>query len=202
VRARALRYRSAVAPNWFIALPVSSGPWQERLVAPAGVRLFGPNDLHLTVAFLGAVPRARAEAAFALARSFQLQALEVTLGEVEALGGRRRPSAFSALLARGRAEVERAIGEARAAMWSAAGARTDDRPPLAHVTLARPQRRASNAGVQAARRWAKALRLGEPVCRLDRIALYTWNEDRTQALFQITEALPLTEAERPANQHH
>jgi RNA 2',3'-cyclic 3'-phosphodiesterase len=124
------------------------------------------------------------------------------LGEVEALGGRRRPSAFSALLARGRAEVERAMGEARDPMWQAAGARSDDRPALAHVTLARPQRRASDAHVKAARRWAKALDLGEPVCRLDRIALYTWSDDREQALFQILDSLPLTEAGRPAMPHH
>jgi 2'-5' RNA ligase len=49
-------------PNWFIALPVSPLGWFERLVPPppAGFRAFHPDDLHLTIAFLGAVDDATA----------------------------------------------------------------------------------------------------------------------------------------------
>ena len=181
-------------PNWFIALPVPSGAWFEALTPPPGVRLFGPHDLHVTVAFLGAVDDASARAAFELARDFPLAARTVQLGPVEALGSKRRPSAFSALLVQGRAEVEQAIGAARGPLLQRAGAREDTRPPLAHVTLARPERRASDLQRKAALRWARGLDLAAPRCELTRVALYTWNEDRRAALFQIAGELPLRAA--------
>jgi 2'-5' RNA ligase len=180
--------------NWFVALPVEVGPWFEQLVPPPAVRLFGPGDLHITVAFLGPVSEERALAAFELAREFALPASVVRLGPIELLGNARRPSAFSALLTEGRAEVERAMTEARPALWECAGARTDSRPALAHVTVARPQRKATPDQLKQAARWARALDLGAPVCRLDRIALYTWSEDRTLSLFRIYRELPLAAA--------
>jgi len=180
--------------NWFIGLPVPAGPWFDALVPPPGVRLFGPDDLHVTVAFLGAVDETHARAAFELAVEFPLPALEVQLGPIEALGSRRRPSAFSALLSEQRGTVERALGAARGAMWARAGAREDTRPPLAHVTLARPERRASDVQRKAALAWAKGLDLGSPRCELTRIALYTWSLDRKQALFRVVSELPLRAA--------
>ena len=180
--------------NWFIALPVAAGEWFHALTAPPGVRLFGAEDLHLTVAFLGPVDEAHAHAAFALAAGFPLQARRVQLGSVEALGNRRRPSAFSALLTEGRVQVEQALGAARDAMWEAAGARPDARPPLAHLTFARPSRRASDHERAQALTWAKQLDLGAPQCQLTRIALYTWSHDRATALFRIVRELPLPAA--------
>ena len=103
-----------MAANWFIALPVPSGAWLEALTPPPAVRLFTRHDLHLTVAFLGAVSEARALAAFACAAELPLAPLEISLAQVVPLGARRRPSAFSALLDRGRVEVERAVGAVRA----------------------------------------------------------------------------------------
>lgn len=180
--------------NWFIALPVTPGPWFESLQPPDGVRLFGPSDLHLTVAFLGPVTEARARLAFEHAQSFPLRALAARLGEVESLGSKRRPSAFSALLRDGRAQVEEALGAAREQMWNAAEARHDTRPPLAHITLARPMRKASSSQVNRGAQWASELDLGAPVVQLGEIALYTWSEDRAATLFRRVESLPLRAA--------
>jgi 2'-5' RNA ligase len=183
-----------MSANWFIALPVPAGPWFEALQPPDGVRLFGASDLHLTVAFLGAASEAQAQAAFEHAPSFPLPALQVRLGPVECLGSKRRPSAFSALLLDGRAEVEAAMGAVRKQMWDAAQARHDERPPLAHVTLARPSRRATTEDVKQAAHWAKTLDLGAPSVCIDSIALYTWSEDRKHTLFRTVSILPLTAA--------
>lgn len=180
--------------NWFIGLPVPAGPWFHALQPPEGVRQFGPSDLHVTVAFLGAVQEAQALAAFAYAPDFPLPASEVQLGPVECLGSKRRPSAFSALLLTGRAEVEAALSSVREQMWEAAQARRDTRPPLAHVTFARPSRRAARDDYQRALRWAKGLQLGAPSVRLERIALYTWSEDRQTSLFRVVRELPLRAA--------
>ncbi|HET8933009.1 MAG TPA: hypothetical protein VFN67_06210 [Polyangiales bacterium] len=183
-----------MSANWFIALPVSAGPWFDALQPPDGVRLFGASDLHLTVAFLGAVSEAQAHAAFEHAQRFPLRSLRVRLGPVECLGSKRRPSAFSALLLDGRAEVEAAMGATRTQMWDAAGARHDARQPLAHVTLARPSRRATTDDVDRAARWANALDLGAPSTELVSIALYTWSEDRKLTLFRTVATLPLAAA--------
>lgn len=187
-----------MSANWFIALPVAAGPWFDALQPPAGVRLFGAEDLHLTVAFLGAVTERQARSAFEHAEQFPLATLGVQLGPVECLGSKRRPSAFSALLLAGRGEVEAALGETRQRMWDAAQARHDLRPPLAHVTLARPCRRATQAEVEQAARWARGLDLGGPTVQLDQIALYTWSEDRKLALFRRVATLPLSAASHDA----
>lgn len=180
--------------NWFIALPIAAGTWHRTLTPQDGVRLFGANDLHVTVAFLGAATEQQALAAFEHAPAFQLPALEVSLANVVALGSARRPSAFAALLGEGREPVEHAMGEVRERMWLAAGARVDTRPALAHVTFARPQRRANHAQAKAAQRWALALDLGAPRCVIDRIALYTWSAERKEQLFQIVREHALTHA--------
>jgi 2'-5' RNA ligase len=180
--------------NWFIALPVAPGPWFDVLQPPDGVRKFGPSDLHMTVAFLGAVAEHCAQRAFEHARAFPLRPLDVSLGPVAGLGSQRRPAAFSALLIEGRAEVESALAATREQMWNAADARHDTRPPLAHVTLARPARRASSHEVQRAASWASALDLGAPSVHIDQIALYTWSEDRKTALFRRVASLPLSAA--------
>lgn len=173
--------------NWFVALSVAPGDFLAQLSPPPCVRLFGPHDLHITVAFLGTVGEERARAAFAEAKALTLGALETELGEVVPLGSKRRPSAFSALPISGRRELEHAMASVRAAMWQTAGARSDDRPALAHVTIARPTRKASHEQVHDAAAWAKQLDLGRPRVRIERVALYTWAEDRAQSLFRVVD---------------
>jgi 2'-5' RNA ligase len=149
------------------------------------VRLFGPDDLHITLAFLGRVGEAKARAAFEHVASLSLAPLETELGAVLALGAKRRPSAFSALPQHGRASIEASMTALRDVLCDAAGAAPETRPALAHVTFARPTRKASLAQVHAAAAWAVALDLGAPRVRIDSVALYTWSQDRRHRLFEI-----------------
>ena len=65
-------------PNWFVGLPIDPGDWLEAMPAPpASVRVFGPGDLHATVAFLGGVDADAARRAFALADRWPTGPLEV-----------------------------------------------------------------------------------------------------------------------------
>jgi 2'-5' RNA ligase len=162
-----------------------AGEFLSALAPPPQVRLFAPEDLHITLAFLGPVGEERARASFAHVPALPLAPLESTLGPVVALGGRRRPSAFSALPTRRRAEIEAAMSAVRDVLCDAAGARRETRPALAHITLARPARRASAAEVAAARAWATQLELGAPVIRIESAALYTWSLDRARTLFRV-----------------
>ena len=182
-------------PNWFVAFPVPAGPWLERALAeaPPGLRLFHGDDLHVTLAFLGLVPEAEARAAWAVAASAaaSMPAVDATLGPGVAMGSLHRGSALSALIAEGNEPLASAIGAARTAILTAASARPDERPPKPHVTLARPTKRATLAERSAALAWAQTLDLGAPRVRIDRLALYTWSEDRAQRLFRIAAQAPL-----------
>lgn len=178
--------------NWFIGLPVTAAGWFERVgEPPLGVRLFHPEDLHLTVAFFGAVEAELARAAFAQVLPFPLRPLVVSLGKLVPLGNRRRPSALSAVLEQGEREVAEAIGAVRDRACEVAGVARDPRPPLPHLTLARPARQASDSERQAAITWARALDLGAPRVPLREVALYTWAQPRGPRMFAIDTARPL-----------
>jgi 2'-5' RNA ligase len=162
--------------NWFFGLPVDGSLLARLPPPPSGLRLVHPDDLHLTLAFLGPCPEARAERALEeLDRrwpSVGCAAFEVRLGAVVPLGAARRYSALSALLEQGREQAERLIAALRDGLCQAAGARTDARPPKAHLTLARPERDAPSAARQAGLEWARTLDLTAAPVRIDRIALY------------------------------
>lgn len=178
--------------NWFVALPVPAAGWFERVgEAPRGVRLFHPEDLHLTVAFLGAVSDEAARRGFDEARAFPLAAREITLGSVVPMGNKRRPSALSARLVEGEREVARAITEVRDGICDAAGAKRELRPALPHLTIARPLRSATYAERSSALLWAMSLALGAPRVSLACVALYTWSAQRSDRLFAIVDRVPL-----------
>ena len=176
-------------PNWFLAFPVAGNFVRELPKLPANFRLFHPDDVHLTLAFLGGCGEAGAERALQ-ALDEQLQgpmrtSLDVSLGPVVPMGSSGAYSALSALLEQGRQETEARITALRDALTGAASGRHEKRKAKAHVTLARPQRRASPAQREAGLSWAASLNLRAITARLDRIALYTWGEARQQQLFRI-----------------
>jgi 2'-5' RNA ligase len=177
--------------NWFVGLPVSPSGWFEAVGPPPPfVRLFAPTDVHVTVAFLGRVTEEAARAAWA-ATAWDDGPVDVTFGNVVPMGSPRHWSALSVLLASGREGVEAGIGRHRGAPYAAAGAEPDDRPPLAHVTIGRLKRNADRSARARARAWAESIVLPNRMVRLDRIALYTWSDDRAETLFRIVEAAPV-----------
>jgi 2'-5' RNA ligase len=179
-------------PNWFVALPVPADGWYALLPAPPPqLRLLHPDDLHLTVAFLGAVEEAKARAAFELANELALGPTEVALGSVEPMGNKRRPSALSVTLRSGREAVARAIEGVRDAMCMRAGAKADARPALPHITIARPMRNASPDQRRAAVAWARAVELGDARVTLRRVALFTWSAERRDRKFEERASIAL-----------
>lgn len=185
-----------MTPNCFVGLPVDPTGWYERRVSrpPPRTRRFPAADLHLTVAFFGPVPLERAVQAWrqVVAEAELGGPLEVRLGVVAPMGNPRRPSALSVLLADGRDEVIALLRRLRDPLLDAAGARPETRPPLPHVTIARPQRLASDEDRRRAIAWARSVDLQEVTLRLDRIALYTWAEDRRERLFRVVMERPLS----------
>jgi 2'-5' RNA ligase len=177
-------------PNWFLAFPLDGTFLLELPAPPAAFRRYHPEDVHLTLAFLGGCGEAAAERALAaLDEKLALApapVIEATLGAVVPMGGSRRHySALSALLAHGREAAIETTLALRDAITEAAIGRREARPPKPHVTLARPKRRASPADREAGLAWAEALELGAIAVRLERIALYSWHERRAERLFRI-----------------
>src|SRR6187551_197499 len=105
-------------PNWFFAFPIDGAFVLELPALPSNFRRFHPDDVHLTLAFLGGCGELAAERALAaldqrLASEPQPQ-IAVSLGEVVAMGGSRRTySALSALLDRGRTEATACVAALR-----------------------------------------------------------------------------------------
>jgi len=175
-----------VSANWFIALAAPSDAWFSSIAAPpSGVRMFVASDLHITVAFLGPVGQLRAEAAFAIAPRWPTGPFDITLGAVEPMGNPRRPGALSVRVVEGAEALSRTIADVRELMWERAGARRDDRPPLPHVTIARPRRSAGGSERAAAIAWARSIQLGAPRITLFELVLYTHAEDRSERLFRL-----------------
>jgi 2'-5' RNA ligase len=180
-------------PNWFLALRIPADGWYEERVGtpPAGFRRFHGADLHLTLAFLGGCSEAQARCAWEQNGCWEEGPVRATFGEVIPMGNPRRYSALSALLLRGREEVERAMGRCRDRWLEAAEARPDRRPPKAHITFARPQRDAGREVRARGLDWAAALDLGGIELVLDRLVLYTWAHDRRDRLFREVAAREL-----------
>ncbi len=177
-------------PNWFLAFPID-GSFVETLPdPPKALRRYHPEDVHMTLAFLGgcgepAALRALAALDARLAAA-PMPILDASLGRVVPLGRSRSGyTTLSALLEQGRDEVTALVEKERDALHEAATGARPKRPAKPHVTLARVRGRASAESREGGLAWASGLEVGAVCARLDRIALYTWSEQRRERLFRI-----------------
>jgi len=178
-------------PNWFFAFPLDGSFVLELPEMPSGFRRFHPDDVHMTLAFLGGCGEENARRALAALderlRRAPLAPLDVTLADVVPMGAKPAYSALSALLDRGRKEAIAYLASTRDVLTEAALGRRETRAPKPHVTLARPPLRANEARRAEGLDWARGIDLRSVARRLDRIALYTWHQNRRERLFRIVE---------------
>lgn len=173
--------------NWFVGLVVDAGAWFEPLVAdaPSCVRVVHPSDLHATVAFLGRSGEAAAVDAWHAIEGESLVAFDVTLGTIVPMGNPRRPSALSVVLTDGRETAVELIARLRPKLIEVAGARADSRQPKPHITVARPARNGSADERQRAVAWAENKPPIAVPIHIERLALYTGNDDRRTRQFRV-----------------
>lgn len=181
-------------PNWFVAAPVPAASWLPGALQdlPPECRGFQPEDVHMTIAFFGAMPPERRPVVLAVLAAIREQPISIALGPLLALPSPRRVSALSFAVAEGDQAARDLIARHRDGLIAAAGARPDDRPPLAHITVARPIRKHGERGRRAALAWARQVAAPKASMVLDRLALYTWAEDRPVRQFQITDTFPFS----------
>lgn len=181
------------APNWFLALPLPPcARWQEAAVsAPPALRRFVPEDLHCTLAFLGPCGEARAEAAWQAVAELRTAAIAVRAGGWRSLGSWRQPSAYGLTVAEGHAQLCALQQRWEPLAREAAGLVPASRPPLPHVTLLRPRRREAVQAIEPMRVWMAQAPLPGGLALLQELALWTWDPERRERLFQITDRRPL-----------
>jgi 2'-5' RNA ligase len=185
-------------PNWFFGFPIDGAFLLDLPPLPRSFRRFHQDDVHMTLAFLGGCGEEAAMGALdALDERLAgapIGVMDVSLGEVVAMGSPRRYTALSALIGDGREEAAACITAYRDVLTETAAGRRDERPAKPHVTVARPRRRATDADRKAGILWAAAVDLHAVTARLDRIALYTWSEERVDRMFRIVTERRLTGA--------
>lgn len=152
---------------------------------PQMLRPFHPDDIHLTVSFFGRMDAARVAPVCAVLQEISFTPFEITFGSVIPLPHRKRFSAVSLELNRGKTQAVELIETWRDPLARAADARLDSRPALPHATIARPHRKANAAQKQAILEWLAILEVPDHPVVIDRIALFTWAQDRRKRQFRI-----------------
>ena len=179
-------------PNWFIGWPVTlPSEWLVSLTPPPRFRVFHPDDLHATIAFLGGVSESAARHAWAALPANLGGPFEATWGDIAAMGPPRRYSALAAELDTPTRALRAQMTALQPKLLGAAGTRPARHSPRPHVTLARPQRRASDAQRARGLEWAAGLTLPVATSPIDQVALYTWSANRKERLFKVVEVRAL-----------
>ena len=148
-------------PSCFAALPVPPLPELTALHAalPPELRRIHPEDQHLTIAYFGRIdPALHAPLLDALAGA-QFEGARVVLDAVLPLPSREHPSALTLTLEPGDGTdaIVALMNDQRAPLAAIAGTPVETRPPLPHVTFARPRgRRMTDARRDAVLAWADA----------------------------------------------
>lgn len=181
-----------IPANWFIGLVVPAEGWFDEMgFPPRGARYFHPEDLHVSVSFLGAVDEEDAMKAWKLAKRLTGGPFSFPLGQIESFGPRQNPSAYAVVPAEPQPALDEFLAVYRNDIAQAAHARPDMRPPRPHITVARPRRRSSVSEKNALARWGETVELPEVTLTLSEVALYTWSEERDQKLFHIVDRFEL-----------
>ncbi len=184
-------------PNWFVAFPVAADTWFAPLVqnCPEACRVFADSDLHLTLAFFGALEQDAVDRVRAFLPSIQAPRLHFRFDHVLLLPPTKRFSAVCLGLGEGREAVAATMAEWRNVLAEVAGIAAETRAPLPHVTIARPMRKYKQQAQTAAAAWAEQLQPPEQRLTLDRLALYTWSDQRPRVQFRIDREVPLSRNE-------
>ncbi|HEX6273649.1 MAG TPA: 2'-5' RNA ligase family protein [Polyangiaceae bacterium] len=177
-------------PNWFFAFPVDGAFLEGLPESPAALRRYHPDDVHMTLAFLGGCGESTALAALGALdvrlREGAFSAFVVSLGPVVPLGRSKGGyTTLSALLELGRAEATRVLTELRDPLHDIGGVAREKRPAKPHVTIGRVRSRASAEQRAEGLAWAQSLDLRNVRATLDRVALYTWAKERGERRFEI-----------------
>ncbi len=186
-------------PNWFIAFRIRPHTWFDAVRTTADIRRELAADLHLTVAFLGAVSEDEASIAFEHAFDCTCEAIQITLGHLILLGSPHK-RVVCASVERERARVSQLMSDVRDSLSKhRVNAPIDMRRPLPHITVARLQPSASQIAEERAVRWATSIDLQYPSIFLQTLALYRSAPKNSDTLFEIVRERALQDGKRESH---
>ncbi len=110
---------------------------------------------------------------------------------MELFGDPDKPSAYGLTLDKGRESAISCIQAHRDHLLKVAGSIPEKYAPRPHITIARPPRSASDALRLAGESWALSVVPPDTQFDLDKLALYTWADDRSVQQFKIVSTLKL-----------
>lgn len=179
--------------NWFIALQPSEGINLNTIVqtTPSGLRVFAPEDQHITLAFLGPCAPDEALAAWVLACQTAPFVQQLKPKALRPMGNPKRPSA-AALTFDESDSLIRWMDDHQTRLLQKANRPPAKHPPLPHLTVARPKRRASESTRNSMIRWCHETEIHMPDVVCLKMALYTWSHNRRERLFRTTNEFSLT----------
>ena len=177
-------------PNWFVGFPIQSdalaGLYKD---APLGLRAYHLADLHVTVAFFGPADEPRVRDAWA-AHVFGVRRTSVVLSFPQLFGQARTATALGLHVESVPRSAHTAFAAAmqsdRDALLASVGRAPDVRDVRPHVTVARLPASLTSFQRRTAIRWAERIDIGDRIL-LDRVALYTWSDDRERRRFKIVD---------------
>ena len=173
-------------PNWFVGIPIPANSWLDGILSglPPNCRGFHPDDLHMTLAFFGNLEAAKTQTIIEAVNQIQTKPFKITLGRLRPLPSEKKFSALSFEVDTGFMQAKSLIATWRDPLIQLAGARPDFREPLPHITIARPLRKAGREDRKNTMAWARNLVPPGNLLPVDRVALYTWSEDRRTRQFK------------------
>jgi 2'-5' RNA ligase len=145
----------------FVAVEVSDElrAWASRVrrtidrakpVAASGLRWVAPDQMHLTLRFIGEVEPVRTSAIReVLAAGLSSSAFDIEVAGLHWLPPAGRPRVLVSEVGRGRERLQALRTDVDAILEQVAGVAPEDRPLLAHVTLARVRDRTASAVASA-----------------------------------------------------
>lgn len=183
---------SHMQANWFIALKAPIDLRLDPLLVniPSKMRIFTSTDRHITLAFLGNCTQSEAYAAWERACQALPHVQELQPEKLALMGPPKKPSAVAITFQNPRRLIHW-MTEHRSEILANAQRPPAKYPPLPHMTIARPNRRARDEERQAMMDWCTHTEVSLPKIGFHNIALYTWSTDRRAHLFQRIEEAPL-----------
>ncbi|NND70728.1 MAG: hypothetical protein HKN43_04035 [Rhodothermales bacterium] len=180
-------------PNWFVGFPVQGDSWCPVSAnhVPGSIRLYHPDDLHITMAFLGSVSQRKALKAWKKVTNLKLEPVTISFNQLKPFGAFSTPSAYGLTLDTGRDSVANTISTHRRKILGAVGKKPRDGRVVPHVTIARPNRRLSKGDVYAIAEWRHEFEIPEVEVNLTEIALYTWAPPQAPQRFRKIETMQL-----------
>jgi 2'-5' RNA ligase len=173
--------------NWFAAFKVESSQWYQDIAAkiPPEIKLFHPDDLHMTISFLGNYNDEKLEDVKKAIESTFFKPFNLYAHRFILLPKESNFSAFCLEFDSSESGLYLQIEKSRENIYKAAGITPDKKKFIPHVTMGRPPRSTSNSERKKIADFVNKLSNFDVKIYIKSSAIYTWSDNRKEKMFKI-----------------